>query len=51
MATERKDEPPRRQSPRETRPRESSPVTRDRDPAEEPLDEQSLDRVMRECPL
>jgi hypothetical protein len=51
MANERRSEPRRQQPAREARSHESEPVVHDRSAAEEPLDEQSLDRVMRECPL
>jgi hypothetical protein len=51
MANERKDDALRQQPAREARPREGEPPVQDTKPGEEPLDEQSLDRVMRDCPL
>lgn len=51
MAKERKDQPAQRTPTREARARETDQAAHERQTAEEPLDEQSLDRVMRECPL
>jgi hypothetical protein len=51
MAKARKEEAPSQRPVPEARAREDEPRAQDAKTAEEPLDEQSLDRVMRDCPL